>query len=202
MIILIISALIIGIVLGYFSLIPSFLLSNIDFIITALLMMLLFVVGFESGSNKKIIKDMKKYGIKILLIPLAVMIGSIAFSAAAVLFFNLNLFESFAIGAGVGYYSLSSIIITQLLNSELGVIAFLANIIRETLTITMAPLLVRFFGMLSPVASAGATSMDTSLGVIREYTNAETAFIAVLSGIILTIAVPILVTLFCNMAII
>jgi len=202
MIILIISALVIGIVLGYFSLIPSFLLSNIDFIITALLMILLFVVGFESGSNKKIIKDMKKYGIKILLIPFAVMIGSIAFSAAAVLFFNLNLFESFAIGAGVGYYSLSSIIITQLLNSELGVIAFLANIIRETLTITMAPLLVRFFGKLSPVASAGATSMDTSLGVIREYTNAETAFIAVLSGIILTIAVPILVTLFCNMAII
>jgi uncharacterized membrane protein YbjE (DUF340 family) len=189
MIIPIILSLAVGVIAGLFS--PQL---PTDTIITVLLMLLLFLVGLEIGSKKKIIKGMKRYGLKIILVPLSVMAGSILFSGFAVIF-GYNLFEAFAIGAGVGYYSLSAVILTQTIGAEIGVTAFLTNIIREVLTILLIPFFVRYLGGMAAVASGGATSMDTTLGVIKEYTNAEIALISVINGVILTILVPIMVTI-------
>jgi len=65
--------------------------------------------------------------------------------------------------------------------------------IRELSTLMLAPLYVRLFGRLAPVAAAGATSMDTCLPVIMKYSGKEVAIIALFSGIALTIVVPFLV---------
>jgi len=58
----------------------------------------------------------------------------------------------------------------------------------------LAPLLVRVGGKLAPVASAGATSSDTTLPVIQRYTDSATTLIAVVNGLVLTLLVPFLVT--------
>ena len=100
----------------------------------------------------------------------------------------------------MGYYSLSSIIITNAMGPMIGAIAFLTNMFREVITIIFTPLFVKLFGKLSAVASGGAPAMDTALGVIKKYTNDEIAFISIMSGVILTILIPFLVTLFSGMS--
>jgi len=54
---------------------------------------------------------------------------------------------------------------------------------------------VKFFGKLSPIASGGATSMDTTLPVIAKFSGREYAVISVFSGVVLTILVPFIITL-------
>jgi uncharacterized membrane protein YbjE (DUF340 family) len=102
--------------------------------------------------------------------------------------------ESMAVGAGFGYYSLSSVFITQLHSHSLGVTALLSNIFREVFTLLATPILVSYFGNLAGIASGGATAMDTTLPVISKYSGKSYAIIAVFSGIVLTILVPFLVT--------
>ena len=74
----------------------------------------------------------------------------------------------------MGYYSLSSILISEYrqmalgaqLAAELGTIALLSNVFRELFTLVASPFLARKFGPFAPIASAGATAMDVSLPVI------------------------------------
>ena len=109
-------------------------------------------------------------------------------------FIDIGLRESLAIGAGFGYYSLSSIFITKISGEALGVVALISNISREIATLLITPLLVKYFGKLAPIASGGATSMDTTLPIITKFVGKEYAIISVFSGIVLTILVPFLVT--------
>jgi uncharacterized membrane protein YbjE (DUF340 family) len=104
--------------------------------------------------------------------------------------------ECLAIGSGFGYYSLSSIYITKISGEVLGVVALLSNIIREVITLIASPVLVKYFGKLAPIASGGATSMDTTLPIITRYSGKEFAVTSVFSGTVLTIIVPFMVTLF------
>jgi len=104
--------------------------------------------------------------------------------------------ESLAVGAGFGYYSLSSIVITELHGQQLGVVALLANILRELMTLWLAPVFVRSLGRLAPIAAGGATTMDTTLPVISRFAGPDYAAIAVFSGVVLTVLVPLLITLF------
>ncbi|MBN2521044.1 MAG: lysine exporter LysO family protein, partial [Bacteroidales bacterium] len=61
-------------------------------------------------------------------------------------------------------------------------------------TFIFTPLLVRYFGRLAPIASGGATSMDTSLPIITKFTGKEYAVISIYNGIVLSILVPVLIT--------
>jgi len=84
-------------------------------------------------------------------------------------------------------------LIAQISGETLGVIALLSNIIREITTILITPVLARYCGNLAPIASGGATSMDTTLPIITKFTGKEYAMISVFSGIILTILAPLLI---------
>jgi uncharacterized membrane protein YbjE (DUF340 family) len=104
-----------------------------------------------------------------------------------------------AVGAGFGYYSLSSIFIAQISGETLGVIALLSNIMREIFTLLMTPVLVLYFGKLAGIASGGATSMDTTMPVIVKYSGKEWGIVAVFSGVVLSVAVPFLVSFILKM---
>jgi uncharacterized membrane protein YbjE (DUF340 family) len=79
----------------------------------------------------------------------------------------------------------------------LGTVALLSNIMRELAALLLAPLLVRYFGKLAPIAVGGATTMDTTFPVIVKFSGKEFAVIAVFHGFVLDVSVPVLVTLFC-----
>jgi uncharacterized membrane protein YbjE (DUF340 family) len=97
------------------------------------------------------------------------------------------------VGAGAGYYSLTTVIVSQMADPALGSVALLANMLREILTLTATPLLRRA-GRLGPIMSGGATAMDTSLPVIARHCGERGAIIAVFSGIALSLLVPLAVS--------
>jgi len=198
MIVLILTALILGIGLGYFDIYPLVLKTNINEISEWLLFVILFLVGIDVGSNRRILKEIKETGLRILLIPFVIIIGSLTGGIFMCIIGNFSIFETLAISSGMGYYSLSSIILTQMINSNLGIIAFLSNIMREVITLIITPFVARLSKLL-PIASGAATSMDTTLPVILKFTSKKTGLIAVISGVIITLLVPLLVTFFASL---
>ncbi len=187
----------VGLLLGVFDFVPQILIET-DFS-TYALYFLMFVVGISVGADRSSWSVIRKTNIKIVLVPLSVIVGSLI-GAAAVSFLlsNISIRESMAIGAGFGYYSLSSIFISKLCNETLGVIALLSNISRELITLVATPIFVKYFGKLAGIAAGGATSMDTTLPIITQYSGKEWAIISVFNGIVLTILVPFLVSFLIN----
>jgi uncharacterized membrane protein YbjE (DUF340 family) len=184
----------VGLIGGIFNVFPEWLLN--DKLTMYALFVLMFLVGVSIGSDKGAFYVLRKMNLKILLVPLLVVVGSLAGSAiTSLLLHDINVQEAMAVGAGFGYYSLSSIFISEISGQELGVIALLSNIFREILTLLTVPFLVRYFGKLAGIATGGATAMDTTLPIIVKFTGKEYGIIAIFSGIILTILVPILVTI-------
>jgi len=181
-----------GVITGIYRFLPEHLFQN-DYSLYALYL-LMFLVGIGIGCNKKALTLIKDVNFKILLVPLSVITGTyIGVSVFSMIQSKLSLVESLAVGSGFGYYSLSSVLISEISNETLGVIALLSNITREIITLLLTPVFARYFGKLAPIASGGATAMDTTLPVITKYIGSDYAIISVFSGVVLTILVPFLI---------
>ena len=182
-----------GILCGFYSLLPSAMNNSALSIYT--LNLLLFLVGIGIGGNNTAWGMIKRNNAMILLVPISVVIGTLLGSAILSFWLReITLRDSLAVVSGFGYYSLSSIMITRLEGEALGVLALLSNILREISTLLLTPLLVKYFGHLAPIASGGATTMDTTLPVIIRFTGKEYGIISIFSGIVLTLAAPFLIT--------
>lgn len=184
-------AVILGSFTGYFIL-PDAFASSIGTIIDIGLMVLLFFVGIDIGKQKDVFDKIKKMGAKILLVPAAVITGSIVGSIIAGVILKMPLNEAGAIGSGLGWYSLSSTILLSEGLVELSALAFLANVFREVIALISIPILAKKVGKLESLSTAGATAMDTSLPVISAATDPQTTIIAFVTGVICTTAVPII----------
>lgn len=159
------------------------------------LYLLVFAVGIGLGANLKAFRILRDLHIRILAVPALIVVGSgLGAAAASLVLPGMALHDSLCVAVGLGYYSLSSILIENAGNSSLASTALLANILREVLAILAAPALARYCGRLSTVAAAGATAMDTTLPVIARFSGEGATVIAVFSGMTLTLLVPFLVT--------
>ncbi|GET35128.1 membrane protein [Prolixibacter bellariivorans] len=191
--IIILSFFALGLILGVTDTLPDF-LRETDFSMYALYI-LMFLVGIGIGADRKSWKVIRTINVKIFLVPLGVMVGTaIGVTIVSLFLPNLTIREAMAVGAGYGYYSLSSIFITQMHGETLGVMALLSNIIREVATLLLTPLFVKYFGKLAGIMSGGATAMDTTLPIITRYSGKDYAIISLFSGIVLTILVPVIIT--------
>lgn len=195
----IVSFFILGIILGITHLIPSDITSGkLSFYV---LCGLLFSVGFSIGNDPKILKSFRSINPRLLFLPVMTILGTLAGCGLAGLFLsNRSLSECMAVGSGFGYYSLSSIFITEYKGAELGTVALLSNISREIIALLCAPLLVRFFGKLAPISVGGATTMDTTLPIITRYSGKDFVIISIFHGFIVDFSVPFLVTFFCSIS--
>lgn len=169
---------------------------------------LMLQVGISIGSNKNLKQIVRQIRLKMLVIPLATIIGTLLFSAlASLLLSRWSVFECMAVGSGFAYYSLSSILITQFkepsiglqLATELGTIALLSNIIREMMALLGSPLIEKYFGKLTPISAAGVNSMDVVLPAITRYSGKEMIPVAILHGILIDFSVPLFVSFFCSL---
>lgn len=190
----ILIVLVLGIGAGY--LMPADLSAFIDSASSYMLLLLLFSVGIDTGLNKAVFTRIKELGLKILLIPFGIVIGSLCGGVLTSLLLSLSMKESLAISAGLGWYSLSGVLITEAGNPVGGTIAFLANVFREMLTFIIVPFVASHLNYYCAIAPAGATSMDTTLGIISKNTNGTIAVLSFVNGVICTFIVPILVPLF------
>lgn len=189
---IVLSIFLLGMLLAYVGVVPKA-LTDYDLSSVALYF-LMFMVGVSIGADDHALSIIRSVNLKIVLIPIAVVLGTTVGSfLVALAVKGIDTRNVMAIGSGFGYYSLSSIFIGKYSGNEMGVVALLANMIREISTLMLAPIYVRYFGTLSPVAAAGATAMDTCLPIIVKYSGKEMAIAALFSGIALTILVPFLV---------
>jgi len=186
-----------GLLMGLFRWIPaSWLNVDISFYVLSALM---FSVGFSIGHQPDTINQFREINVRVLFLPVTTIAGSLAGVLIVGGFFKHTLSELLAVGSGFGYYSLSSILITQYKGAELATIALLANIMRELLTLGFAPQMVRWFGRLAPIAAGGATTMDTTYPIIIRTSGTEFSIISIYNGFVLDFTVPFLITLFCSL---
>ena len=157
---------------------------------------LMFLVGIAAGADPTAVATIREHGPRMALLPLAVVVGTLAGSLAAALAWpGLPVRESLAVGAGFGYYSLSSLVIRELSGGDWAAVALLSNILREIITLLAAPLLAGIGGPAAPAAAGGATSMDTTLAATVQCSGRAWAVPALFSGVVLTVLVPFAVTL-------
>lgn len=160
---------------------------------------LMFSVGLSVGNDPQTLKNFRSLNPRLVFLPIMTILGTLAGSAAVSLILtHRSLTDCLAVGSGFGYYSLSSIFITEYKGAELGTIALLANISREILTLLAAPLLVRWFGNLAPISAGGATTMDTTLPIITRTAGQQFVVVSIFHGFMVDFSVPFLVTLFCS----
>ena len=196
----------VGCVAGWLGFFPASLTDG-DFSMYVLYA-LMIQVGMSIGSDKKLKEILCSLRPKLLLLPLGTIVGTLLFVAAASPFISgIILPDSLAVGAGFGYYSLSSVLITQIKEAsagasfaaQLGTVALMANIMREVITLLFAPAICRVFGKLAPISTGGATSMDSTLPVITSVCGKEMVFISIFHGVLVDFSVPFLVTFFASL---
>ncbi len=159
---------------------------------------LMFCVGITLGNDRTLAGRVRRLDPRLALLPVATAVGTLAGAAlAAPLLAQWSLADSLAVGAGFGYYSLSSIFIADLRGAELATIALLCNVMRELFTLLAAPLVARWCGPLAAVSIGGATTFDTTLPIITQAAGRPYAVVSVFHGCVLDFSVPFLVTLFC-----
>lgn len=177
-------------------------------ITSVILYIMMFLAGITIGSNPDLTEIIRNIRPGLILLPAASIAGCLIMSAGlSVIFGRWSLSDCLATGSGMGYYSLSSILIFQYkepvtgteMAAELGTIALLSNVFRELGTLVAIPFLVKKCGPFAAIASAGATAMDVCLPVILRYSGNRYLPAAVISGIITDFSVPVLVTFFCSM---
>ena len=159
--VIIVSFFILGTLCGVYHLIPyDFTDSKLSYYALCGLM---FCVGISIGNDPNTLKSFRSLNPRLIFLPFMTILGTLAGCAVAGIFMSKwGASDCMAIGAGFGYYSLSSIFITEYKGPELGTIALLSNIMREIITLLCTPLLVKYFGKLAPISVGGATTMDTT----------------------------------------
>jgi len=186
-------ALIVGVILGVLF---TRLNVHIPFNSWYLLLLFIFLIGIELAFTHF---NRTWLSWKILIVPLAAFIGSCVagFLNYFLLDDHFTLNEMLALAQGYGWYSMSGILFTQLHSAELGGIALLTDLFREIVAI----LLMYTMGWRFPrpaISSAGATSMDVTLAMVKQSCGTHYVPHAMMSGLLLSLLAPLLITVFLN----
>jgi uncharacterized membrane protein YbjE (DUF340 family) len=188
----ILSALFAGIAVGYVNNNYENVIANVwisDYAFTVSLILLLFVMGLAFGIDKEAIAKLRQTGPRILIIPLSTALGSICAGAVGGLILGINPVASATVSAGFGWYTLAGPMVWQIFGAEWGALGFATNFMREILTLITTPVMRRI-DRYAPIASGGATAMDTTLPVIVRYCGSDALIASFSSGFTLTVVAP------------
>ena len=183
-----------GLIFGYLFL-DTGVKDTLDLILMSALDVMIFIAGIEIGSNRGILKRICNLhsALLALTIPLAVACGSICGALLLGHIAGLSAYDSLLVGGGLGWYSFSSVVISAMYSTEIGTVAFLANMMREISGFFLIPLLVRVHKFLA-LAPSGAATMDSGLPVVIKYTNLHVGMYSFINGLVLTLIVPVLIS--------
>lgn len=183
-----------GLIFGYLFL-DTGVKDTLDLILMSALDVMIFIAGIEIGSNRGILKRICNLhsALLALAIPFAVACGSICGALLLGHIAGLSAYDSLLVGGGLGWYSFSSVVISAMYSTEIGTVAFLANMMREISGFFLIPLLVRVHKFLA-LAPSGAATMDSGLPVVIKYTNLHVGMYSFINGLVLTLIVPVLIS--------
>ncbi len=167
-----------GMLLGYFV-IPrvtdpdAFQTMSGSWLVVGLCLLLAFV-GFGMGLEGKLRTMLRGAGLGIVLVPLAMVLGTLLAGAVYSLLSPMTLREGLAISAGFGWYTLAPSVISGAGHAVAGAVSFLHNVLRETLGIILLPLAASRLGYIEAVTLPGTCAMDVCLPIVEQSCNAET----------------------------
>lgn len=180
------SAVILGLILG-----RIFRFTLPDWSTEVILYALVFFVGLDLSKEKIERKFMHRIAVAVF----STILGTLNFAFVSSFFLPLKKLEVLAAASGFGWYSLSAILITSSYSAYLGSISFFSNVLRELMGIVLIPFGIKI-SKLGTISVAGATSMDTLLGLVASYSDRETALISFGHGFIVSMLVPVMVNFF------
>lgn len=183
-----------GLLFGYLFL-DTGVKDTLDLILMSALDVMIFIAGIEIGSNRGILKRICNVhsALLALAIPFAVACGSICGALLLGHIAGVSTYDSLLVGGGLGWYSFSSVVISAMYSTEIGTVAFLANMMREISGFFLILLLVRVHKFLA-LAPSGAATMDSGLPVVIKYTNLHVGMYSFINGLVLTLIVPALIS--------
>ena len=170
-----------GILIGYFAL-PKGEAVSLFFLYTG--------AGIILGTNKEVFTYIKKLGLRMLFLPLSIFAGCLLGGFLMGVLLDVPLKWSVLSASGMGYYSMSGAFLTEAYGIEAGVYGFIVNVSRDVFTVALLPLLSKI-SKGSPIASGAGGCMDTMLIPVSKAVGPELGLVALISGTITTLAVPI-----------
>lgn len=161
---------------------------------TYVLVALIFFVGIQLRNNGISLREVlfNKRGIYTAAIMIiTALIGGIVAS----LWLGLPVTQGLAIASGLGWYSLSSVVINDAWGPVFGSIAFFNDLSREVFSLFIIPFFM-FNYRSTAVGLAGATALDCTLPVIQRSGGMEVVPLAISFGFVTNIVPPVLLVFF------
>ncbi|MGF1698840.1 lysine exporter LysO family protein [Photobacterium makurazakiensis] len=183
-----------GLVIGLFSGID---LSWVDQASEVILLLLLFLIGIQLRNSGMTLRQilLNKKGIAIAS---AILLTSLPGGLIAALILEIPYNQGLAMASGFGWYSLAGILIGDSLGPVFGGAAFLNELLRELVALSLIPIIIRRYPC-TAIGYAGATAMDFTLPIIQNSGGIRCVPIAIVSGFILSLLVPFLMLFFLSL---
>ena len=173
-------------------------LSWVDTASEWILFVLLFFIGIQLRNSGLTLRQilLNKHGMIIALVIIATsMIGG----AIAAMILDIDLYRGLAMASGFGWYSLAGILMGDAFGPVYGGASFMIELLRELVALVLIPLAIRTKPC-TAIGYAGATAMDFTLPVIQTTGGVRCVPIAIVSGFILSLLVPVLMLFFVSLA--
>ncbi|MBW3696791.1 lysine exporter LysO family protein [Vibrio sp. T187] len=184
-----------GLVIG---LMLPFDLSWVDTASEWILFLLLFFIGIQLRNSGLTLRQilLNKHG---MVIASTIIVTSMIGGLLAAFALNIPVYRALAMASGFGWYSLAGILMGDAFGPVYGGTSFMLELLRELVALVVIPLLIRTRPCTS-IGYAGATAMDFTLPVIQTTGGVRCVPIAIVSGFILSLLVPILMLFFVSLA--
>ena len=148
------------------------------------LIALIFFVGIQLRNNGISLKE-------VLLNKQGLMMGAI-FTLSSLIG---GIIQGLAFSSGFGWYSLSSVVLTNAWGPMQGSIAFFNDLSREILSLFLIPLFMQHYRS-TAIGITGATALDCTLPIIQKSGGIEVTPIAISFGMVTNLLPPLLLVFF------
>ncbi|CAM2866907.1 lysine exporter LysO family protein [Vibrio rarus] len=158
------------------------------------LFVLLFLIGIQLRNSGLTLREIilnKQGSIIATVIVLTSWLGGLI--SAWIL--DIPLSQGLAMASGFGWYSLTGILITDSYGPLYGSASLIIELLRELTALICIPLLIKSRPC-TAIGYAGATAMDFTLPVIQQTGGIRCVPVAIVSGFILSLLVPVLILTF------
>ncbi|MCG9627580.1 lysine exporter LysO family protein [Vibrio mediterranei] len=163
-----------------------------------ILLALLFFIGIQLRNSGLTLKQIlvNKQGMAIALI---IVVSSLIGGAVAAMVLDISVYKGLAMASGFGWYSLAGILMGDAFGPVYGGASFMIELLRELVALVFIPLLITRKPC-TAIGYAGATAMDFTLPVIQSTGGVRCVPVAIVSGFILSLLVPVMMLFFVSLA--
>ncbi|MFA0085683.1 lysine exporter LysO family protein [Vibrio sp. 10N.261.51.F12] len=162
-----------------------------------ILFALLFFIGIQLRNSGLTLKQIlvNKQGMAIAVV---IVLSSLFGGFIAALVLGIPTYQGLAMASGFGWYSLAGILMGDAFGPVFGGASFMIELLRELVALVFIPLLIQKKPS-TAIGYAGATAMDFTLPIIQNTGGVKCVPVAIVSGFILSLLVPVLMLFFVSL---